>query len=427
MRFLKLLIVCILLTGCSGDKDKKRLDGKRLSILQLQEKLQADASLRGQSLVLPSAISNTAWPMGGGYADHSMQHLKLAADIERQWSSSIGKGDTVLPQPVVQQNTVATIDPRGTVKLFDINNGKRIAAIELASEAPGNSIVHAGSRLYALTGDGRLIALSFENNKLAAIWEKPLPALPRGGITLANGRLFFRTSDGSIYAYNAVDGRFLWKQEDAPAAAALAQSANIAVSGDLVIAPQSNGDLEAYLASDGRSIWATTLGGRKSLGLGIAASLVGISGHPVIDRGIVYAAAQNGRFLAIDGRSGRRLWQLPIGSYNTPWVAGDNIFVLSDQHDLTALTFDGRIRWIRSLPKYKDQEKRREALVWYGPVLAGDYLWLAGGNRELLGFSIKDGREAKRLRLPDRPATAPIVADGKLLVITTDGDLVSYQ
>ena len=56
-------------------------------------------------------------------------------------------------------------------------------------------------------------------------------------------------------------------------------------------------------------------------------SLAQVRGQPVIDRGRVFVVGNSGRMVAIDLRTGNRLWEQAIGGIHGPWVAGEFVFV----------------------------------------------------------------------------------------------------
>ena len=80
------------------------------------------------------------------------------------------------------------------------------------------------------------------------------------------------------------------------------------------------------------------------------------------------------------------------------------------------------------LDRFEDTEdKKSDAVIWSGPVLAGDRLWLVSSNEQMLGLSPQDGRILTTLELPSGSFIAPVVANGTLYVLTDDGDIVAYR
>ena len=65
-----------------------------------------------------------------------------------------------------------------------------------------------------------------------------------------------------------------------------------------------------------------------------------------------------------------------IGGIQTPWVAGDYVFVITLQNQLMCLTRkEGRVKWIHQLPRWTDPaDTTSDPIVWSGPVLVSDRL-----------------------------------------------------
>ena len=80
----------------------------------------------------------------------------------------------------------------------------------------------------------------------------------------------------------------------------------------------------------------------------------------MIDNGRVYAIGQGGRMVAIELITGQRVWEINVAGISTPWVAGDWVFVVTDQAQLLAVSRAiGRIRWMTQLPRYRDAEDKK--------------------------------------------------------------------
>ena len=151
-------------------------------------------------------------------------------------------------------------------------------------------------------------------------------------------------------------------------------------------------------------------------------------GMQVLDRGIVYEVSQGGRFVAIDERSGARMWQHEVGSSNMPWVAGDYVFLLDNNNELVCVSREkGGIRWISQLQTHEDMEKRKHPVYWQGPVLAGGRLLLTNSMGQIIEASPDDGRVLTVTAASDTIDVPPVVADGTLYILTNDGVLSAYK
>jgi outer membrane protein assembly factor BamB len=155
------------------------------------------------------------------------------------------------------------------------------------------------------------------------------------------------------------------------------------------------------------------------------ATLSDIRGHPVIDRGVVFAISHSGQMVAIDLRSGVRVWDLDIGALQTPWVAGDYVYVVTTKGWIVCVMREsGRIRWVVNLERFADED---ENVIWAGPVLAGDRLIVAGSHGEALSISPYTGEVIGWIPLSDGVQIAPVVADNTLFFLDEDGSLAAKR
>jgi outer membrane protein assembly factor BamB len=192
-----------------------------------------------------------------------------------------------------------------------------------------------------------------------------------------------------------------------------------------VVCGFGSGDLVALRAESGALAWTDSLAavrGRTSL-----LDLSAIRGLPLIADGVVYAISVGGLMLALDLRSGRRLWERDIASQNTPWLAGDWIFVLSLQQTLACVNkADGHVRWTSALPRFENTKKNTDPIYWTGPLLGGKFLYLGGTTSKLIAVNPATGDIAGEQDLPDKISVAPVAAMGRLFVVTQDGTLTAF-
>ena len=66
-------------------------------------------------------------------------------------------------------------------------------------------------------------------------------------------------------------------------------------------------------------------------------------------------------------------------------------------------------------------------MAYYGPILAGGRLWVAGADGLLRAFSPADGAALGQLALPGGAAARPAVAGGVMYIATRDGHLLAFQ
>ncbi len=429
-----LLLVLLTAGGCSWFATKKQpLPGERISVLTLDRKLKPDPALANSPLMLPRPVVNPDWPQPGGYPNHAMQHLALPSTLHLAWKTSVGEGSSrytqVLSQPIVVDGRVYAMDGGSQVSAYDATTGNRIWQIDVKPEdglgsSFGGGVAYWKGRLFVSSGYARALALDPKNGKI--LWKVAVGAPVRSGPTVADGRVYLVTVDNDLVVLAADDGRRLWSHRGIPETAELVGSASPAVEGEVVVVGYSSGELGALTVENGRPLWSDNL---ASVGpVDAVSALADIRGRPVIDRGRVFAISHGGRMAAIDLRDGERVWEQDIGSSHGPWVAGDYVYVLSNDNELFCLTRDaGKVRWLRQLPSYEDEKKREDPIIWSGPVLGGDRLVLISSDGWALSVSPYTGQPLGREQISGDGFVDPVIANNTLYILTDNGELAAYR
>ena len=434
-----LFAVAIALSGCSTAKQlftehrNAPLKGDRISVLQLQRDLVANPDLKDTPVQLPEAWTNQLWPQAGGYPNHAPGHLALGENIKRAWRVSIGKGGNsrtpLTAAPIVAEGAVFTLDAKGHVSAFDLKTGKQrwskkiTPKGETGSGALGGGIAYDSGKVYATNGYKHLVALNATDGEMA--WKSTLPSPARAAPTVVEGRIYLLSLDNRLNVLNATDGSPLWSYSGVSETTNLLGSAAPAADAQLAVLPLSSGEIFGLRPETGQVAWEDNLSSvRRS---GALSSISDIRGLPVIDQGVVYAISFSGRMVALDEVSGARVWQREIGSSEMPWAAGEVIFVVTTEQQLTALTrSEGDIRWVSQLPRFEDNDKD-DPIIWSGPVLAGSRLYLVSNKGYMIQASPSDGKIIKTERIGSEANIAPVVAGNTLLVLTNDGELSAWR
>jgi outer membrane protein assembly factor BamB len=362
-----------------------------------------------------------------------MYHLATRAAPEKVWQVDIGDGsDTgrkLLASPVVAGGRVFVMDLDFVVSAYATATGERLWEHDIEvpdedDETFGGGLAYNDGRLYVTTGYGAVMALDAGSGK--AVWQEDMPGPVRAAPTVAGGRVYAITIDNQLIVMDADTGTKQWTHTAISESAGLLGGGSVAVEGSTAIVPYSSGELFAMRVENGRVVWSDNLTAIRRIDA--LSSLAHIRGNPVIDRGIVYAISHSGRIVAIDQRSGARIWERNIGGVDTPWVAGEFIFVLSNENEIYCLTRDGgRIRWVQPLPRYEDPEDKEDPIRWSGPVLAGDRLIVTGSNGEVLTVSPYTGKPLGRMEVPDGVLMPPVVAQETIYFLTDEADLIAYR
>jgi outer membrane protein assembly factor BamB len=426
-------LLALTLSGCGVfEKKKVPLPGERVSVFAGRGELEPDKDTQSLVVTLPAPAVNDSWPQSGGFANYAMQHLAIGDSPQVVWTATVGKGSgasrILTTPPVIADGKVFTKDAESTVAAFDADTGKVLWSVTLKPEKGrdsdefGGGLVWYGGRLFVTTGFAEVFSLNPANGE--EFWHSSVSAPIRGAPLVFADRVFSTSIDNKLHAMAAVDGSDLWSFAGLSEVAGYVGGNSPAGSAEYVVAPFTSGELVCLRLDNGRTVWNESLVGANRGELRAFGNLADIRGRPVIDRGLVYAMGSAGQVSAFDLRTGARKWDRAIGGNQTPWAAGEFVFVVTGSADVAALSRDsGKVKWATPLTQYMDS-KRTKPIQWAGPVLAGDRLLVAGTTGELLAISPYNGEIMGKVDMKAPVRLAPVVSNRTIYVLTDNGELI---
>jgi outer membrane protein assembly factor BamB len=463
LRFGSALALVLVVAGCSTIQDfgdtvsdwfapsnKSKLKGERIPLNALDEALRPDPTLQNTPLLLPPPYRNTEWPQPGGFASNAMYHLEANGHLRQVWDADAGKGsDTdsrLTASPVVGGGRIFTLDAEAHVYAFDANTGQEVWDKRLApkngTDMPtlwgllgkpntiepvtgmGGGVAYDGGKIFATSGFGVLICMDAATGR--ELWRHDMGVPIVNAPVVNGGRIFFSTDDNHFYALAEANGRILWDHQGVAESAGILASTSAAVSGQFVIAPYTSGELYAMRVQNGQPAWNDVL---SHSGVVTALSeLDDIAARPVIDRDMVFAISHSGVMAAISLASGDRAWTREIGGTQTPWAAGDYVYVVTGDQLLLCLTRkEGRVRWVHQLPQFENPDSKARPINWAGPVLVSDKLILLSSDGYAEAISPYTGQLMGRVEIAGGTSIAPVVANDTLYIYTNDAELVALR
>jgi len=431
---------------------KSNLKGERISVMSADAALEPDADLQKASVVLPPPYKNTAWPEPGGYPANAMYHLEASGPLRVIWKADAGTGSSsdsrLTAPPIVATGRVFVLDAAATVFAFDAGNGTQLWKNGLAPRGQsdfwntatlgmigqdksidplkgfGGGTAFDDGKVFVTTGFGDVFALDAYTGK--RLWKTSLGVPVVNAPVAASGRVFVSSQDNHFVALAEADGRKLWDHQAISESAGILQSTSAAVAGDFVIAPYTSGELYALNVENGRPAWSDTL--TASGNLTALSELDDIAGRPVVDRDMVFAISHAGIMVAINLNTGERVWSHDVGGVQTPWAAGDYVYVTTTGSQLLCLQRkDGKVRWMHQLERWQDPDSKDGPIFWAGPVLVSNRLVLVSSAGSAVSISPYTGRLLGRTEIPDGAYIAPVIANDRLYLLTNGAELVALQ
>lgn len=432
----------VALTACNsipffggGKKGDENIDkAGRVTMVLAEEKLEANPELATRPIELPEAVEITSWPQAGSNAAKVAGHVAAAETLTIAWRKSVGKGSStksaLTTPPVASETAVFTLDAKQTITATDLDTGRTLWRKQMKGTsrrdktALGGGLALDGDRLVVASGFGHVALLSAANGD--EIWKRNLGAPMTGAPTIKDGRIYVASNNNEVFALSIDTGEIIWTDQAIAESARVLGSPSPAAVEDFIIAPYSSGELIAYLASNGRRLWTDAISqtGRFTP----ISEINDIGARPILAGGLVFASSQSGVTIAIDGRTGNRIWSKPIGSTQAPALGGTTLFVIGTDATLAALDAGtGEAYWVTKLEEFRDKKKKRKRISYSGPILASGRVIIISSTGKLLAFSPQTGEQVGSLKIGQTTYIEPIAAQGKLLVLTDEAKLIAIQ
>lgn len=432
------LLAAFALAGCGdqwfGADDGPRLEGERVSIMLIDDGVIADDAIANLAVTLPPPVVDPNWTHVYGNPTHNVGHAALGDSLRQAWRTDIGRGSDddsrILSTPVAANGMIYAMDAGGDAVAVAAADGDIVWRNDLFAGSDDDrlttgALAYDSGWLFAALTHGDVVGLNAETG--GEVWRRSLRAPIRSAPTSAGGVLFVVTAESQLFALEPTTGDVLWRHAGFAEPTAIFGGGAPASDGNIVYVTYSSGEVFALRVADGRPLWTdTVLRPRRTLAIG---AISDITGHPVLAGDRLIVAGNGGETASIDLTSGARSWELAVTSTQTPWVAGDFIYLLTDRSEVVALIRQGgRVRWVSPLQRFAiADDPASRPLHWVGPVLAGDRLILNNSDGDVVTMSPYNGEILGAIDLPSAAKLPPIVADNTVYFLTNNATLVAYR
>ena len=309
-------------------------------------------------------------------------------------------GGAVVSSPVIADGVVYITSMDGHLFAIDQESGKE--KWNFKSRMPiASSPAISGGLLYFVSSAGSLAAIDVATGKPKWVFgteferkfeAKNLHGYPSPAQTIpdawdlwtsspavVNGKVYFGSGDGNIYAVSADTGIELWKVQTKDVV-----HASPAVANNTVYIGSWDSTLYALNADTGDEKWTFQAGQDNTIH-----NQVGFQSSPAVADGVVYVGCRDGHVYALDAANGRKKWD-----YNTnkSWVNGtpavrDGVVYVGTSDSSRFIAIDaknGRLRWNFAAGAY----------MFSSAALAGDLAYVGDHNGKLYAVDVKTGKRA---------------------------------
>ena len=344
--------------------------------------------------------------------------IEESVKIKKLWSRGIGDGQGggyYKIQPAIAGDTLYIASAEGEVAAINRHDGTLIWEVELDLMLSGGVGVY-GNTLMLGSRDGSVLQLDASTG--AINWSTRLSgevlAPPQ-----ANGKVVVAQSyEGRVQALNFDTGKKIWTFDSNVPVLTIRGTSTPIVSDNMVYAGFANGRVLALDANSGAVAWEVRVA--ISQGRSEIERLVDVDGSMVLAGKELYAASYQGRLVAIDVASGRKMWQQDVSSFAGVSQGFGNVYVTDEDGTVTAYLRNGQgERWSQSALGYRELSR---------PTPVSSYLAVADYEGIVHLMSQVDGEFVGRIKVDGDGARADMLSDGNMLyVYGNSGTLIAFQ
>jgi len=427
------MVLC--LAACS--QDKKLPQGTRISVLEDYDI--GNTTVQSQKAIsLPAARVNPSWTQTSINPQHIVGNLKAKTSLQKQWAESFGKGiskrDILLAAPVVSQNRIFVMDSQGKVSSFSLKDGKKLWENTLKAKIGGfkesksraSGLAVDDNILFATTGFGGIFAMNAETGK--SKWRKIMESPIRIAPTVTSSMLLIQTVDNTLYALDKSNGQEIWKFGVAHEDTVIAGGASPAYDAEdnVVVSGFSNGEIVVLNATVGTPLWSSMLVDTKQVSSSTDINTIGAC--PIVENGAIYAISNSNSMVALDMRTGDKIWEKEIGSMQNMLLAGHYLFVVSNKNILYAVEKDtGAIVWSLDVKEYLQDDTDKSLVYAAPPLMLNGQILLAFSNGQILKIDALKGTVKAKKDLDIDISNGLIAAEGHIIGVSDDADLIVFK
>lgn len=371
---------------------------------------------------------------------YNSTNSKINFPFKKKWKidtyQSIDDKNPYLPDPLYFASYIYLLNTNGYLFKINSSDGKLVWKKQIFNDLEDTIVgtpAIAGAKnknntvtLYAHNGSRELLAINGVDGTV--IWQKKNELPFRGGITSYKNYLFISDFDGNFLSINNRNGKLLWNVFLGSEYNSVYTTARPLAVKNKIIVPGTGGTFFVIAINTGEVLWSENISSNKQLPILFHSG--DIVANPIYYKGKLFLVSQSGFTAAFDLKTSKKLWDIPIGGFETPTISGKTIFIMGNLGLLAAVDTDtGKLRWQKQYPSYINEKSffsEKEISVYKGPSLVDSKLLITNQKGIISIVNANNGSEIDTLNL-DGLSVPPIPVDGNLLFLTAKGSLLAFE
>lgn len=430
LQLLKLSLILFLVSSCAegeffGPK-KTPLAGKRLNVLHY-DLLQDNKITTKEAINILAQRNLSSWDISDiGQFTGLPENISLASELKLETSFTLDGFSKSSGSSMIIINNIIYTYSRNILSAYDTAENKNIWSVKSINSKEKDDIIsgslaYDSGVIYLTSGARDLVAYNASDGK--ELWRFQAPNVIRHIALIYNDKIYFSGTDNTLSCLD-LNGNLIWRYD----AAIYSLTTNRIyipniVYEDKVINITTAGDLVVLNRYDGAEITQVNLATTAIIGDGSLAKGPLVS--PILNGSHLYILTGESDFIKIDLANPQILWRHNFPEAKSYWVTDKVTYMITRNNQLLAMDNKaGEIIWVEEL---NNNSNNKDSSEFYGPILAGNQLVITSRDGDLLMISPYDGKEITRYKNNSPTHQMPIIVNEKVYLIGNRGLISVWQ
>lgn len=432
-------------TSCSnisdlwlGDEKKEKLAGERVSIYSSRISNNVDEEYNKTTISIPEPTILTALENSSGINSVIYPNLKLETDYKasKEFSFMSARIFPNITPPLFLEDKIVILDTSGKLLAYNSNTGKKLWEATSIRKSYSSGFLHISpdfyyggmayneDTLYITQGTNTIYAISMSDGSI--IWSKEIASPTRATPLLVGDYLVIQTLDNSTYALNRTNGEIVWSHFGVKSEVSTVETSSPLFVNNIILVQYSNGEVVGLEVNTGNEL--LTLNNYSGLERLNTNRYVHSVVHKVIlDESILIFYDNEGVVSAFDLKDGVQLWSKSLGFNKPLWSCGELIIGVNDTKQLLVLNkYNGKVKWQTNLKEFEDKKSKQDTF-WSEPIVAEGKVLVVNSQGKLLEFNINTGENILQKQVIKGVYLSPIIVNEKLYLISSEGKIIEYN
>ena len=422
--FIKFLLIFILLTNCSLQKNSKFWTNKKISeekkeyIVEFYKKEQA-LNLELNPNLKISLISKSINKSFLNNFDNNNGRINYDGNLENVSKFRFSKIKNFYqynPELSFENNNIIFFNNKGTILKFN-NDSDLLWEKNYYSktEKKQNPILFfANNKKVLIVVDNLAKFYALDINTGELLWKKKNLAPFNSQIKIYKNKFFVVDFDNTLRSYSIKDGSEIWNVKTENSLIRTQKKLSIVIIEDKVYFNNSIGDINAVDINSGELVWQIP----TQSSLVYDESFYLKTSDMITTRDTIFFSNNNNQFFSIDLDSGTLNWQTKINSTLRSTLVDNYLFTVSMEGYLLVVEKNsGKI--IRATDIFKNIKfKKRNKIKPTGFIMGNNNIYLTTDNGRLFVIDIATGKTISILKIDNSKILRPLVLNQNLYVVS---------